>query len=171
MSERERLSICSVVSHSGPNGEPLACGYSPRHEGPHSWATLPTFPVSTPASSLGSETTVELLNRTRWGASRGVVTTHDVVDLGNALEKAEWENKKLYDLAVQNGVRAREAKSTVRELLSYLESAGAYDETWTSTREVVAERVIDAARTFRAEVLARPEPRLEAAQEIEDRNQ
>ncbi len=35
--------ICMVVSYSGPNGEPLACGYPPHHEGVHSWATLPTW--------------------------------------------------------------------------------------------------------------------------------
>ena len=37
--------ICGVVSASGPNGEPLACGYRPRHDGGHSWATQPTFPL------------------------------------------------------------------------------------------------------------------------------
>lgn len=35
--------ICSVLSHSGPTGEPLACGYPPDHDGVHSWATLPTW--------------------------------------------------------------------------------------------------------------------------------
>jgi hypothetical protein len=37
--------MCCVVSHSGPNGEPLACGYARGHQGAHSWATLPTFPL------------------------------------------------------------------------------------------------------------------------------
>ena len=36
-------SFCGVVSASGPNGEPLACGYEPGHDGPHSWASQPTF--------------------------------------------------------------------------------------------------------------------------------
>lgn len=35
--------ICGVISHSGPNREPLACAYAPDHDGAHSWATLPTF--------------------------------------------------------------------------------------------------------------------------------
>jgi len=35
--------VCGVVSMSGPNGEPLACGYWPDHDGAHSWSTLPTF--------------------------------------------------------------------------------------------------------------------------------
>ncbi len=90
MSERER-NICGVVSHSGPNGEPLACGYPADHEGTHSWADLPTFPVGSPASL---ETTAQLINRTRWGASRGIVTTHDVVELGNALEEAERSRQR-----------------------------------------------------------------------------
>jgi hypothetical protein len=39
--EQERL--CGVVSASGGKGEPLACGFLPDHDGPHSWASLPTF--------------------------------------------------------------------------------------------------------------------------------
>lgn len=39
--------ICGIISHSGPNGEPLACAYAPGHEGVHSWATLPTFVAHT----------------------------------------------------------------------------------------------------------------------------
>lgn len=35
--------ICGIISHSGPNGEPLACAYLEGHAGAHSWATLPTF--------------------------------------------------------------------------------------------------------------------------------
>lgn len=34
---------CTVVCNCGPNGEPLRCGYKPKHKGAHSWATLPTF--------------------------------------------------------------------------------------------------------------------------------
>lgn len=45
---RRELGICGVVSHSGPGGEPLACGYTPSHTGQHSWASLPTFPTLTP---------------------------------------------------------------------------------------------------------------------------
>jgi hypothetical protein len=41
--------ICGVVSLSGPNQEPLACGYKAGHDGPHAWSTLPTF------SSLASQ--------------------------------------------------------------------------------------------------------------------
>lgn len=45
--------ICGVISHSGPNGEPLACAYEPGHKGPHSWSTLPTFETArTPMLSL-----------------------------------------------------------------------------------------------------------------------
>ncbi len=47
MSEQPRKPrICGVMSASGPNREMLACAYKPRHAGPHSWATLPTFPLS-----------------------------------------------------------------------------------------------------------------------------
>ena len=35
--------ICGVTSLSGPNGEPLGCGWKAGHSGPHSWSTLPTF--------------------------------------------------------------------------------------------------------------------------------
>jgi hypothetical protein len=35
--------MCGIISHSGPHGEPLACGYQLYHDGAHSWATLPTF--------------------------------------------------------------------------------------------------------------------------------
>ena len=41
--ETRASGLCAVVSASGPNGEPLACGYEPDHDGPHSWASLPTF--------------------------------------------------------------------------------------------------------------------------------
>lgn len=44
----EPRAICGVVSQSGPNGEPLACGYVLGHDGPHAWSTLPTFPVAEP---------------------------------------------------------------------------------------------------------------------------
>jgi hypothetical protein len=35
--------ICGVVCNCGPNGEPVACGYAKHDDGPHSWATLPTW--------------------------------------------------------------------------------------------------------------------------------
>jgi hypothetical protein len=37
--------ICGVVSLSGPNGEPLACGWKAGHlpGKPHSWSSLPTW--------------------------------------------------------------------------------------------------------------------------------
>lgn len=38
-----RYDICGVVSESGPNGEPLACGHKWGHSGPHAWSSLPTF--------------------------------------------------------------------------------------------------------------------------------
>ena len=41
--EAERYAICGIVSESGPNGEPLACGYKHGHKGNHAWATLPTW--------------------------------------------------------------------------------------------------------------------------------
>lgn len=53
---RRPLRICGVVSNSGPNQEPLACGYAAGHleQGiPHSWSTLPTF---TQASRGSTET-------------------------------------------------------------------------------------------------------------------
>lgn len=42
--------ICGATSMSGPNGEPLACGYRALHQGPHAWSTLPTW--TTPAAPL-----------------------------------------------------------------------------------------------------------------------
>jgi hypothetical protein len=39
---------CGVVCNGGPHGEPLACAYEIDHAGPHSWATLPTFPAAPP---------------------------------------------------------------------------------------------------------------------------
>lgn len=41
--ESAPAAICGVVCNCGPNGEPLACGYAPHANGPHSWAALPTF--------------------------------------------------------------------------------------------------------------------------------
>lgn len=40
---RIEMTTCGVVSESGPNGEPLGCGYPFNHEGPHAWASLPTW--------------------------------------------------------------------------------------------------------------------------------
>lgn len=34
--------ICGITSFSGPNGEPLACGYRALHQGTHAWESLPT---------------------------------------------------------------------------------------------------------------------------------
>lgn len=39
--------ICGIVSNSGPNGEPLACGYAAGHKDNHAWADLPTYAVLT----------------------------------------------------------------------------------------------------------------------------
>ena len=39
--------LCGIVCGAGPSGEPVACAYQQGHEGPHSWATLPTFVVRT----------------------------------------------------------------------------------------------------------------------------
>jgi hypothetical protein len=41
MTEYENM--CMVGCAAGPNGEMLLCGFKPGHEGPHAWATLPTF--------------------------------------------------------------------------------------------------------------------------------
>ena len=35
--------LCGTVCECGPNREPLACGFKRGHDGPHAWATLPTF--------------------------------------------------------------------------------------------------------------------------------
>lgn len=37
--------ICGVICPCGPNGEPLACGWLPGHDGTHSWGSLPTAPT------------------------------------------------------------------------------------------------------------------------------
>lgn len=39
----EETGICGVVCNCGPNREPLACGFEPHDDGPHSWASLPTW--------------------------------------------------------------------------------------------------------------------------------
>jgi hypothetical protein len=77
-------------------------------------------------------------------------------ELEGEVGRLRGENERLYDRCVKDAVRASKAESRVRELLSYLESAGAYGETWTSSREVVAERVVDAAKMFRDEALGEP---------------
>lgn len=46
--EIEGHAICGVVSQSGPNLEPLACGYPSGHAGSHAWSALPTFTPSEP---------------------------------------------------------------------------------------------------------------------------
>jgi hypothetical protein len=69
---------CSVLSNSGPNGEPLRCGYKPAHKGAHSWATLPTFvrprnegvlelgrPGSAPITS-GGAAGIQLIASSEW---------------------------------------------------------------------------------------------------------
>jgi hypothetical protein len=43
LSVQEQPAICGVICACGAKGEPLACGFTPRHDGGHSWATLPTF--------------------------------------------------------------------------------------------------------------------------------
>lgn len=40
--------MCAITSLSGALGEPLGCGFKQGHEGPHSWASLPTFLASSP---------------------------------------------------------------------------------------------------------------------------
>jgi hypothetical protein len=46
--------LCGVVSNSGRLGEPLACAWEPDHNGPHSWATLPTFAAEPDATRAGA---------------------------------------------------------------------------------------------------------------------
>lgn len=38
-----RMPICGIMSASGRHGEMLACAHPPGHDGPHAWASLPTF--------------------------------------------------------------------------------------------------------------------------------
>lgn len=40
--------ICGMVSQSGPNLEPLACGWKAGHTGKHAWSSLPSFVRATP---------------------------------------------------------------------------------------------------------------------------
>lgn len=40
--ESNPYAVCGIVSNSGPDGEPLGCGYPAGHEGDHAWASLPT---------------------------------------------------------------------------------------------------------------------------------
>src|SRR5215510_520663 len=47
--------ICGVICNCGPNGEPIACGFLPDHEGAHSWATLLTFAATPRADAEAQE--------------------------------------------------------------------------------------------------------------------
>jgi hypothetical protein len=49
-----KIELCGITSNSGPNGEPLACGYVAGHEGAHAWSTLPTFALPIGLSGGGS---------------------------------------------------------------------------------------------------------------------
>jgi hypothetical protein len=64
--------ICAILSNSGPNGEPLACGYAPGHDGPHSWSTLPTFP----SGSLGAVIDAIQRERAYQDAKWGTIDEH-----------------------------------------------------------------------------------------------
>src|SRR5262249_10224645 len=46
--------ICGVICPCGPKGEPIACGFLPDHDGPHSWARLPTFLATPRAAALAA---------------------------------------------------------------------------------------------------------------------
>jgi hypothetical protein len=61
------LRICGVVSASGPNLEPLACGLKKGHDGPHSWASLPTF---TAGALPVTEAMVLRAARAQWASIR-----------------------------------------------------------------------------------------------------
>jgi hypothetical protein len=54
--------ICGCMSLSGPNREPLACGYEIGHEGDHSWATLPTFVRGSPPGRKAAILTIHLID-------------------------------------------------------------------------------------------------------------
>lgn len=43
---------CGVISFSGAEGEPLACGYWEGHDGPHAWASLPWWKASDLSAAL-----------------------------------------------------------------------------------------------------------------------
>lgn len=69
-------SICGIVSMSGPNGEPLACGYTQGHDGPHSWSTLPTWAASGETLALSREEALTMLDEFP-GDTRGDGTYDD----------------------------------------------------------------------------------------------
>lgn len=54
--------ICGVVSNSGPNGEPLACGYAAGHEGVHAWASQPTWLPGHPVPKHATIATLHLID-------------------------------------------------------------------------------------------------------------
>jgi hypothetical protein len=54
--------ICGCISLSGPNREPLACGYDVNHDGDHSWATLPTFVGGSPSGGKAAIMTIHLID-------------------------------------------------------------------------------------------------------------
>lgn len=41
-----KMSMCCVTCNCGPNSESLACALRDGHPGPHSWGSLPTFPIN-----------------------------------------------------------------------------------------------------------------------------
>lgn len=47
--------ICGQGGNYGAFMEPIACGYPKHHEGPHAWATLPTFVNGVPVLNGGNE--------------------------------------------------------------------------------------------------------------------
>lgn len=67
--------ICGVISNSGRNYEPLACGFAPGHEEAHSWATLPTFGKNDIAGQLAEVDEMVRQHQTKQNFHQGFGST------------------------------------------------------------------------------------------------
>lgn len=99
--------ICGIISLSGINMKPIACGFEPGHEGAHSWATLPTFGPKDPATQLAE---VEELIK-----SHQEKTNH-YQHFGSAAERVKAVLRQYEDKAVS---ALRDTKQFRDDMLTY----------------------------------------------------
>lgn len=98
--------ICGIISFSGINMNPLACAFQPEHEGVHSWATLPTFGPTDPATQLAE---VEALIKSH---QKKCTFTH----YGSAAERVKYVLREYEDKAVS---ALRDTKQFRDDMLTY----------------------------------------------------
>lgn len=101
------INICGVISNSGINGAPLACAFSPEHAGVHSWATLPTFGPTDPASQLADVETLIKTHQQKTNYHQG---------FGSAAERVKSVLRQYEDKAVS---ALRDTKQFRDDMLTY----------------------------------------------------